>query len=130
MNWSILLICLEFRNPHKVVNRLTVYFAEDGMFFIQPRTLVNSHEELRLVHVDLSRVCHGDDSSSTKLKSRVKLIEKWFSVNAAAALTRTSRVSSLDHEAFNYSVENCFIVVAFHAKLNKVATRPRCFFSP
>jgi hypothetical protein len=74
MHRAILLISFQLGNPHKVEDGLPIYFSEDCVFFVEPGALVDCHEKLRFIHIDLARICHCDDSSSAKLESLMELI--------------------------------------------------------
>jgi hypothetical protein len=125
------LVCLQLRYAEQVEYGLAVDLAKDGVLLVEPGTLVHRHEELRLVHVRLARVCHSYDAAATELEARMELIQKGLApVDAFAARARASRVSTLDHEVLDDPVEDGLVVVALEAELDEVATRSGGFLAP
>ena len=87
------------------------YPSEYRMLSIEVRAWRERDEKLAPVCIRAS-VRHGKYSSTRVPQLGVDLIVKLAAVHRGTAPARSARIASLDHEAGNYPVEDCAVVVA------------------
>ena len=119
-HWTISgLVCLKLTDLQEVVKGWPFDLPEYRMLPIQPWTSIHCHEELALIGVGSRVIGHGYEASMVELESLVKFINEGSptTVNRLTTSSCSSWITSLDHKAFNYSVKNGAIIVAFEAKL-------------
>lgn len=77
---------------------------------------------MRSIVILVARVGHAQQTAAIELEARMKLVGKGSTVvdSTHAAGSGTSRVTTLDNEARNQTVEDCAIVVAIETVLEKV----------
>ena len=89
------------------------------MLSIQPRCWRQCDEELTPVRV-LPAVRHAQDPSTCMLQCRIDLVVELFAVNGRAAAPGAGGVAGLQHEVWDYAVEDDGIVVAALGKSGEV----------
>ena len=110
IDWSI--FRPRFHQPHPLHNpQPTLHPPKNCMLSIQPGRWGQSNEELTPVRV-LPTVRHAQDPRPGMLQSRIDLIFELFSVDGSAAAAGTGRVAGLEHEVWDYAVEDDVVVVA------------------
>lgn len=118
MMW--LLISITFAYFEYIEIGRTFDFSEYGMLLVQPWAGIYCDKELALVRVRFWCIGHSHDSPVRKLESLVKLIHEstwaWrliLRVNGLASLASSSRVSTLNHEILDNTVEHRHVIITF-----------------
>lgn len=109
---------------------LALYFPKDGMFLIKPAAGIHRDEELRAIHVGLAWISHTKDAPVVELQPGVELVYERMAVYALASLPCACRVTRLNHEVFNNSVEDAFVIVTFEAQLHEIPASFRRLTAP
>jgi len=92
------------------------------MLPVQPLALIDSHEELRLIHIYCAWISHRYDTPSVEFEARMKLVKKWSAIDACTTLPSARWVTALHHETFDNTMEDSLVIVSLKAELNEIAT--------
>lgn len=97
--------------PHSLHNpEPTLHPPKNSMLPIQPRRWRQRDEELTPIRV-LPAVRHAQDPSTCMLQCRIDLIVELFAVNGRATAPSAGGIAGLQHEVWNYAVEDDGVVV-------------------
>ena len=80
------------------------------MLPIQPRRRRQRDKELTPIRI-LPTIRHTQDPRPRMLQSRIDLIFELVAVDRSAAATGTGRIAGLEHEIWDYAVEDDVVVV-------------------
>ena len=119
---SISIFTFKFTQFNQIVKSRSLNFPKNCMFLVQPGTSVYCHKKLTLIGVGCGLVSHGHNTSVRKLQSLMELIKKAATVDALPSFASPCRVSTLNHKAFDDSMKQRAVIVAFEAELKEVAT--------
>ena len=97
------------------------YFPKDRVLHVQMRLLSICDEELRCIRI-WAVICHGKDSSRRVFQVFSQLIFKLPAPNGRTSFPSVCRISRLDHESFDVSMEDTAIIVVTRAESKKVLT--------
>lgn len=97
----------------------TLHPAEDCVLAIQPGRRRKSDEELTAICIGAA-VRHAQNSGTGVLEVITDLILEFLAVDGAAAAASASRITGLDHEVGDDSVENDIVVVSSLRESRKV----------
>ena len=98
--------------PHPLHNpQPALHPPENRMLPIQPRRRRQRNEKLTPVRI-LPAVRHTQDARTGMLQSRIYLVFEFFAVDGSAAAAGAGRVAGLEHEVWDYAVEDDVVVVA------------------
>ena len=89
------------------------------MLPIQPRRRRQSNEELTPVRI-LPTIRHTQDPRPRMLQARINLVFKFFTVDGGATTAGASGVAGLQHEIWDYAVEDDVVIVAALGEGGKV----------
>ena len=101
------------------------HLAEDRVTIVQKWSRGSGDEKLGAVGVG-SGICHGEYTRGTMAEEGVEFVRELVTRAAPAAF---SRISALQHEVCDYTVESDVIVIAPAGQVQEIGDRDRCFFA-
>jgi len=103
------------------------YSCKYSMFIIKPWSRNSSNKELATISIR-STISHTHCKRSIMSEIHSKLIFKFSSPNRLTSTPISIRISRLDHEPFDYSMECHSLIIPVFRQRYKVFTSFRSFF--